>query len=136
MTCIPAESRTRSYSIKTQQAKCIPFLSANSVSNSACCKLHQLIAVLPIHSFPHFCLTGQQFCGPFFSSGHSDTMFSFLFPQLTHSSLWSLFVSLSFIINSLRFHCFCLPTMLISHSLCFPLMVHFTDGPQKTWKNT
>jgi len=35
-----------------------PFLSGNSVFNSAHCKLHQFTAVLPIHSFPHFCLTG------------------------------------------------------------------------------
>lgn len=126
--------RLRSYSIQTQVAKCIPFLSENSVSNPACCKLHPLIAVLPFHSFPPFCLTGQWCCGPFFSFGHSDTKFSLLFPRLIHSSLQSLFFSLPFIINSLRFHCFCLPTMLISHSLCFPLMVRFTDGPQKTWK--
>lgn len=102
--------RLRSYSVQIQVAKCIPFLSENSVSNSACCKLHQLIAVLPIYSFAHFCLAGQWCCGPFFSFGHSDTMFSLLFRRLIHSSLQSLFVSLPFIINSLRFHCFCLPT--------------------------
>lgn len=72
--------RLRSYSIQTQAAKCIPFLSENSVSNPACCELHQLIAVLPFHSFPPFCLTGQWCCDPFFSFGHSDTKFSLLSP--------------------------------------------------------
>lgn len=52
------------------------------------------------------------------------------FPWLIHSSRQGLFVSPSFIINSLRFHCFCLPTMPISHSLLWPVsqMDHRREG--------
>lgn len=95
------------------KGKCIPFLSENSVSNSAYCRLHQLLADLPIHSFPHFSqLAGGAAAPPLPLGGW--TLCSF--PQLFHSSPQS-FCLLSFHHQRMRFRCSCLPAMLISHSL-------------------
>lgn len=107
--------------------KCIPFLSENSVSNSAYCRLHQLLADLPIHSFPHFCSTGWWCRCPTTAFGQSDTMF---FP-LALPQLSSVFLS-PFLSSSVNEVSMFLP----SHYADLPLphTVSFTDGPQNTEK--